>query len=1258
MADDRARPAEPAGALSAVVRFCLENQLVVVLATVFCITWGVLVAPFDWDLPALPRDPVPVDAIPDIGENQQIVFTEWSGRSPQDIEDQITYPLTVSLLGIPEVKTIRSQSFFGFSSIYVIFKEGVDFYWARSRVLEKLASLPAETLPAKVQPSLGPDATGLGQVFWYTLEGRDPSGNPAPGWNLDELRTIQDWYVRYSLMSAEGVSEVAGVGGFVREYQIDVDPDAMRAFGVTIADVAEATKMSNLDVGARSIEINGVEYFIRGLGFIRDLRDIEDTVIKSNDNVPVYVKDVAVVSEGPALRRGALTKGGAEAVGGVVVARYGANPLEVIKNVKQKIAEISPGLPTKSLADGSVSQVAIVPFYDRTGLIYETLGTLHSALLEEILVTVVVVTLMLLHLPSSLLISGLLPLAILMTFIAMHRFGVDANIVALSGIAIAVGTMVDVGIVICENILERLAARVPGESRLDAIHRATVEVGGAVLTAVSTTVISFLPVFTMEAAEGKLFTPLALTKTFALVASVIVSLTLIPTFAQLLFRDPQRRSAGGAMRLAVSAGFAAAGVVLVALGFGWAGAGLIALAAYRLLESRLSDEKAWLLPMALNACVVVFVAVLLADHWLPLGPDAGAVTNLVFVGVLLGGILLTLFALGRAYEPMLRWCLAHKLALVSLPVVLCLLAVTVWLGFDRVFGFLPQSARASRVVAPIRAAFPGMGKEFMPPLDEGSFLHMPTTMPHASIGQAMKMLERQVLAIRAIPEVSVAVGKLGRVASPLDPAPVSMFETIVNYEPEYRTDRNGRRLKYRYDEEAGEFVRQGGELVEDEDGRPYRQWRGHIHSADDIWDAIVEAARVPGTTSAPRLQPIAARIVMLQSGMRAPMGIKVKGPDLATIEQVGLDLEQLLREVPSIQADTVVADRVIGKPYLEIEIDRRAIGRYGVRLAAVQEVIEVAIGGKRITTTVEGRERYPVRVRYMRELRDSVEDLGRILVPSASGEPIPLQQLATIRYKAGPQAIKSEDTFLVGYVVFDMKPGRAEVDVVSDARRYLEEQRKSGRLEIPAGVSYSFAGSWENQIRASKKLAVVLPLALFLIFMLLYLQFGKVSTTMLVFSGVAVAWAGGFLMLWLYGQPWFLDFEVFGVSLREMFAVRPYNLSVAVWVGFLALFGIASDNGVILATYLDQTFAEERPGSRAAVREATVRASLRRIRPCLMTSATTILALPPVLTSTGRGADVMVPMAIPSFGGMFLVLLTVFLVPVLYCALAERRLDG
>jgi len=1284
-----------------VVRFCLENKLVVVLVTVAIFGGGVMVAPFDWELGGLPRSPVPVDAIPDIGENQQIVFTEWMGRSPQDVEDQITYPLTVSLLGIPGVKTVRSYSFFGFSTIYIIFKDNVDFYWSRSRVLEKLNSLPAGTLPEGVQPALGPDATALGQIFWYTLEGRDEDGNPTGGWDLNELRTIQDWNVRYALLSADGISEVASVGGFVQEYQVDVDPDAMRAYGVTLDEVFMAVKMSNVDVGARTIEVNKVEYVIRGLGFIESLSDIENSVIKVNENVPIYVKNVAEVSLGPALRRGALDKGGAEAVGGVVVVRYGDNPLAAINNVKDKIAEIAPGLPAKAVVDFTkvsraeveafaqehgfeaftgarlnhdawlewlrstprdhrpdwvtLSKVTIVPFYDRTGLIHETLGTLNKALVEEILVTIIVVIIMLVHLRSSALVSGLLPLAVLMCFIAMRLFGVDANIVALSGIAIAIGTMVDMAIIVCENILKRLEEAGPDEKNtLETVFHATSEVGGAVVTAIATTVVSFLPVFTMTAAEGKLFKPLAFTKTFALLASVIIALTIIPPFAQVLFtwRFPSRKVKNVLMGCLV-----AIGVISFIAGLRLMGTVLAAFGLYYLFAERLPEKVRRFGPWTASAVAVACVAVLLTNHWEPLGPGAGFVRNLIVVSAPIV-LLLAFFRLFQYfYAPILRWCLAHKGWFMSVPVILVLVGGLVWVGFDRIFGWLPRPVRTSRPVAYVAHKFPGLGKEFMPPLDEGSFLYMPTTMPHASIGEALDVLQKMDMAFTAIPEIESVVGKIGRAETPLDPAPISMIETVINYKSEYITDEQGHRINFRYDREQGEFVRdENGELIPDPRGRPYRQWRDNIRSPDDIWDAIVKAAQIPGTTSAPKLQPIMARIVMLQSGMRAPMGVKVKGPDLDTIEQVCLEIERLLKEVPSVEPSMVVADRIVGKPYLEIDIDREAIARYGIKIRQIQDVIEVAIGGRKITTTVEGRERYPVRVRYMRELRDQIETLARVLVPAPDGTQIPLEQLAEIRYVRGPQAIKSEDTFLVGYVLFDKKPGNAEVDVVEDCQRYLEAKIDSGQLVLPAGVSYTFAGSYENQIRSQKTLSIVLPVALFIIFMILYFQFRSVPTTLLVFSGIVVAWAGGFILIWLYGQPWFLNFSLFGTSLRDLFQVHTINLSVAIWVGFLALFGIASDNGVVIATYLNQSFAARTIASVDDVRNATVEGAVRRIRPCLMTSATTILALIPVLTSTGRGADIMVPMAIPSFGGMLVVLVSVFVVPVLYCVIEELKL--
>ena len=573
--------------LNKFIRFFLENKLVTFLMLFIFIAWGIVTAPFNWETGIFPRDPVPVDAIPDIGENQQIVYTEWPGRSPQDIEDQISYPLTTSLLGIPGVKDIRSNSIFGFSSIYVIFEEDIEFYWSRTRILEKLNSLPSGTLPEDVTPALGPDATALGQIYWYTLEGRDREGNPSGGWDPHELRTIQDFYVRYALTSAKGIAEVASIGGFVKEYQVDIDPNAMRAHGVTVSQIIEAVKKSNLDIGARTIEFNRVEYLVRALGYIKSLEDLEESVVIVSNNVPIRIKDVAKVNFGPATRRGGLDKGGAEAVGGVVVARYGANPLEAINNVKDKIAGISPGLPSKTLDDGTVSKVTIVPFYDRTGLIRETLGTLESALTEEVIISIIVVIILMLSLQASFLISSLLPIGVLMTFIVMRQFGVDANIVALSGIAIAIGVMVDVGVVFTENIVRHLEMPanigVRGKKLLNVIYESTIEVASAVITALFTTVVSFLPVFAMQAAEGKLFRPLAFTKTFAMISALLIGLILIPTLANVVFsiRFDKKR-----IKRVFNISLIAAGLVLILFFQAWLAFVLIAFFVYGMFEYR------------------------------------------------------------------------------------------------------------------------------------------------------------------------------------------------------------------------------------------------------------------------------------------------------------------------------------------------------------------------------------------------------------------------------------------------------------------------------------------------------------------------------------------------------------------------------------------------------------------------------------------------------------------------------------------------
>ncbi|MFT4832445.1 MAG: Cu(I)/Ag(I) efflux system membrane protein CusA/SilA, partial [Psychroserpens sp.] len=644
------------------IKFFIDNKLVAVLLLLLFVGWGTINAPFNWNLGFLPSDPVAVDAIPDIGENQQIVFTKWTGRSPQDIEDQITYPLTTSLLGIPGVKTIRSSSMFGFSSIYIIFEEDIEFYWSRSRILEKLNSLPNNLLPEGVNPSLGPDATGLGQIFWYTLEGRDENGEVTGGWDLQELRSVQDYYVKFALSSASGVSEVASIGGYVQEYQIDVKPELMKQYNIGLQQVVMAVKQSNRDIGAQTLEINQAEYLVRGLGYIKSLEDIKNAVVTATDFTSIRIKDIANVSLGPAVRRGILDKEGAEVAGGVVVARYGANPMEVITNVKTKIQELSAGMPSKQLSDGRTSQLTIVPFYDRTELIQETLGTLNEALTLEILITILVIIVMVFNLRASILISGLLPVAVLMVFIAMKLFGVDANIVALSGIAIAIGTMVDVGVILAENIIRHIDED-EGKQPMDAIvYNATSEVSGAILTAVMTTIISFIPVFTMIGAEGKLFRPLAFTKTMALTASLIIALFLIPPFAAYLFR---KRNYKLNLRYGLNILLMAGGLVAIVSGY-WLGSVLIAFGVTGILKlkGKLDEKNTNLVNIAISVVAIVF---LLATYWRPLGFDRSVFMNLLFVSIICFGLLAVFYVLQKYYSRILQWALQNKLLFLMVP---------------------------------------------------------------------------------------------------------------------------------------------------------------------------------------------------------------------------------------------------------------------------------------------------------------------------------------------------------------------------------------------------------------------------------------------------------------------------------------------------------------------------------------------------------------------------------------------------------------
>ena len=1221
--------------LNGLIKYLVKNKLIAFVVLLVLLLWGLMSAPFTVDSVLIGSNPVSVDAIPNLGDNQQIVYTEWQGQSPQDIEDQITYPLTSNLLGLPGVKSVRSSSMFGFSTIYIIFEDDIEFYWSRSRILEKLNSLPTDLLPDGASPKLGPDANALGQLFWYTLEGRDKNGKVTGGWDLHELRKIQDFYIKNTLASAEDVSEVASIGGHIQEYQIEVNPQLMRQYEIALKDVVKAVKETNKNIGANTIEINNAEYLIRGLGLVKKIGDIESTVVVSNDFVPIKIKDIANVTLGPKERRGILDKEGAEVVGGVVVSRYGSNPKKVIASVKQKIKELDRGMPSKKLQDGSFSKLTIVPFYDRTELIDNTLGTLSSALYLEILIAILVVLVMLRNLKISVIISALLPVAVLMVFITMKIFEIEANIVALSGIAIAIGTMVDLSIILSENIIRKLEQHNSDDSIDDLVVEGANEVSGAIVTAGLTTILSFIPVFVLTGEEGRLFTPLAFTKTAALLAAMLLSLFVIPpSIAKLYGKNSNKFKIKGLGSYVIGL----LGLLILFSGF-WIGLVLLGLMTINLMK-----EFGLLAKDHFNKIRILYIVtailIILTYYWNPLGFDNSYIPDFFFVLIITFSVLGVLFLFYRFYEKILIWAMANRLVFLSMPVILLIIGSVVYVN---------------------------LGKEFMPKLNEGSFLLMPTSTAHSGISENKKLLQQLDMAVVSIPEVETVVGKAGRVNSALDPAPMSMFENVIIYKTEFMLDESGKPLSFKVNDKnefettSGEFITAGAgvspdDLIYDSEGEYYRNWRSHIHSADDIWDEIVNVTKIPGVTSSPQLQPIETRLVMLQTGMRSSMGIKVSGLDLKSIQSFGYSLEKELKKINEIDKASVFSDRIVAKPYLNVVFDRDKAARYGITIYELQEILESAIGGKILTQTIEGRERFDVTIRYPRELRSDAKDLQNIIVSLPDGSSIPFSEVAQIKFEKGPQIIKSEDGFLTGYVLFNKIDGSADVSVVEKAKKIIEKKIIDGDLIVPDGVSYRFAGTYENNLHAEKTLSVIVPLVLLAILFILYLQFRSLTVSFMIFSGVAVAFAGGFIMLWLYGQDWFLNFSFLGNNLRSVFNVKVVNMSVAVWVGFIALFGIATDDGVVIATYLKQSFENIKPKSVEEIRNTVLEAGKKRIRPCLMTTATTLLALLPVLTAKGHGKDILIPMAIPGFGGMLVALVTLLIVPVLYSLWQELKL--
>lgn len=1164
-----------AAVVNAVIRWCLNNTLLVVLAMLAVVGGG-------W----YAMRNIPVDAIPDIGEKQVIVVAEWPGRSPQDVDDQVTYPLTVALQGTPGVKVIRSMSGFGFSMVFVIVHDNIDYYWARSRVLERMNTARGR-LPQGVEPVLGPDATALGQVFWYTVEG--------DGFDLAELRSLQDWYIRYQLNAVEGVSEVASIGGHVKQYQIDVDPVKMRAHGVALPEIMEAVQRSNIDVGAKAIEINRVEFFIRGIGFIKKPEDLENVVIRANEGTPLYIKSVASVSLGPEFRRGTLDKAGVEAVGGVVVMRYGENPLAVIDRVKKKIDDISPGLPAKTLSDGTVSKVKIVSFYDRTTIIHETMDTLKEALVEELIVGVLIVAVFLLHLRSSLAIVSTLPLSMAISFLAMYLLGVDSNIMSLAGLAIAIGDVADMALIMTENIYRRLSENDGSKTHYQCVEEGAFEVGTAIVTAVSNTIISFIPVFALSDQEGKLFGPLAYTKTFAITASAILSITVVPTLAYHLLKPIH-----WSRRKSLAVGSVAAAVMT---GVSW----LVFQTFF--LDSQAHAVRGSLVSAAIGVMTLLIVYRIGRERLLP------AEKNLVSRAIL------------AVYVPALRWALAHKLTFLTIPAFLMLLGLTIWFGWGKLaapieaglvkVGVQQEDLNTWKPWSWMRHTFPGLGREFMPALDEGSFLYMPSLVPAGSLTEVVESMAEQNKAMETVPEVASVVGKAGRVESALDPAPIGMIETIVLL----KSQDQWRKLPVeRFYKDWPEWLKPPLRYVLPEE---------RFITKDEILEDLRKKTDIPGVLPS-WLQPIQTRIVMLQSGFRAMMGVKIFGSDLKEIERIGLEIEQILKETPG--ATDVVADRIVGKPYIEFRIDREKIARYGVSIRDVQDVIEIAIGGENLTMSVEGRERYPIRVRYPRDQRDNLEELQRILVPAANGAQVPISQVADVRYTLGPQEIKSENTLLVGYVTMNTRD-RDEVSVVEDADALIQAKIKAGELKFPPGYYYQWAGQFENQVRAMNRLKLLIPICLLVDFVLLYIGLKRWWIALLVFSDILVSASGGFIMLFLWG----------------------YNMSVAVWVGFIAMFGVAEDDSVVVSTYIGDLLQERPPNTVQEVRDLVVEAGMKRIRPNLMATATTVLGLIPVFLVDGRGSDIMQPMAIPSVGGMAVGLVTLFITPCVYCWVEEWK---
>ena len=1137
-----------------ILDFSIQERLVVIIGSVALIAYG-------W----YSTQKVPLDAIPNVGENQVIVLTQWIGRSPKDVEDQITYPLSIALQAVPGSKSVRGKSMFGFSFVQVTFDDAVDFYWARSRVAEQLTTVSG-SLPEGVIPTLAPDATALGQIYYYVLESPE-------GMDLAELRSKQDFFIKYALQSVDGVAEVASIGGYVRQYQIEVDPDELRYHNIPLSKVIDSVKASNIDVGAKTVEVGGMEFIVRGKGFIgsgktepETIDQINNTVIITRDGVPIRVRDVAQVQTGPAFRRGALDFNGKEAVGGVVVMRYGENPREVIERVKSKITALESEL------DG----IKIQGVYDRSVLIDETVSTLTEALAQETLITIAIMVLFLLHVRASIVIAITLPMAVLMSFIAMKTFGIDANIMSLAGIAIAIGTMVDMGIIILENIYGGLSDWEAGGSpggppqRLVVIRESAAEVVPAVVTAVSTTIVSFLPVFFLTGRDHRLFAPLAWTKTFALVSSLIVAVVVLPMLCRILLRSSQ--------------------------------------------IPRWGSMVAGLAVSALSASLCYFVWGDHVEHWTPLSLLWATVAAAV-IGFLIGWSITREKIRSMEENPASRFvrflyagrlklALRRKILMLSFPAIIIILGLGAWIGLptvlrpaEKIVEMLGADLNEVPGYVDTKHIFTGLKTDDWIALDEGRWFYMPSLYPAASFSQAMEILQAQDAMIKKIPEVENVLGKIGRVESALDPAPAAMIETYIML-------------------------------------KPRDQWREGMDGRK-IWDEINAVATLPGITPASPLQPIEGRVVMLQSGIKASMAVRIYGDDLEGLAKASLAVAERLKKNHFVNAGTVNPDIVMGKPYYEFEVDREEAARYGMTTMMVNQIVSAGLGGVDVTTTVEGRERYPIQIRYERSVRKRLNDLQKVSVVTHGGDVVPLERLADVTTTWGPGAINSEDARLVAHVAFSPSGASGDLETVEAVMNSLRTARESGELKFPEGnFELQAVGSFQNQIEANRVLMWIIPTVLVVNLLIIYLSFRNFAISAVVFSGIPVAFAGGMIAV----------------------AVMGVDMNTAVWVGFIALFGIAVDDGVVMATYIQQTLRRRPVRNIDDLRNAIYEAGLKRIRPCVMTTLTTIFALLPVLMSTGRGADVARAMALPVFGGMLVEPFTTFIVPAVYCAYMEFKM--